>query len=108
LRSDAHRLAFGVESKELSTRVSFVSAVESAIEKVRALSTREARELLTWLEAKSANDANRRKSGGRGGAKRIRRHSTKQLLKWYDSVRLTTDWEPPKMPNDSVKPISLL
>ena len=30
-----------------------------------------------------------------------------KLKAWQDSVRGTTDWEPPRMPDDLVKPVRL-
>lgn len=85
-----------------------MSTVELAVRKVRKLSAREARELLGWLDKRLANGtAHKRRTASRSGRKKIH-PSMKKLLAWYDSVRGTTDWEPPRMPNDLVKPTKLM
>ena len=84
-----------------------MSTVELAVKKVRKLSAPQAQELLGWLDARQANGAavkRRRKPWWRTGTARQR---MKKLKAWQDSVRLTTDWEPPRMPDDLVKPYSL-
>lgn len=77
-----------------------MSAVELAVKKVKKLSASEARELLGWLAA--------RKSGSSRPGARDPRHkrprTMKELKAWHDSIRFTTDWEPPRMPDDLVKP----
>jgi hypothetical protein len=81
-----------------------VSAVELAVKKVKKLSVPQARELLGWLEARQTNGKpakKRRKPWWRQGTARQR---MRKLKAWQDSVRLTTDWEPPRMPDDLVKP----
>jgi hypothetical protein len=83
-----------------------MSAVELAVKKVKKLSAPQARELLGWLEKRQGNG----KSSTR--PRRSARQSTlarrKQKFKeWHDSVRGTTDWEPPRMPDDMVKPFRL-
>jgi hypothetical protein len=83
-----------------------MSAVEIAVKKVRKLSARQARELLGWLDKHQTNGKSftrlRRKSRPSALARR------KQKFKeWHDSVRGTTDWEPPRMPDDLVKPFRL-
>ena len=75
-----------------------MSAVELAVKEVRKLSPHEAKELLAWLGQKKAKGASRKKKN--------RRVSNKQMKNWYESIRLTTDWEPPRMPEDLVKPFS--
>jgi len=80
-----------------------MSAVEIAVNKVKKLSAREARELLGWLEARQANGAAVKKSA-KPKRRKTARQRMKELKAWEDSVRLTTDWEPPRMPNDLVKP----
>jgi hypothetical protein len=75
-----------------------VSAVELAVKEVRKLSPREAKELLAWLGEKKAKASPRKK--------KIARVSNKKMKDWYESIRLTTDWEPPRMPDDLVKPFS--
>jgi hypothetical protein len=85
-----------------------MSAVELAVKKVKKLSDAQARELLGWLDAQPANGAPLKKRRSlpwwRKGTARQR---MKKLKAWEDSVRLTTDWEPPRMPNDLVKPFRL-
>ena len=77
-----------------------MSAVEVAVRKVKKLYDREARELLGWLDKRRANGtAPRRKSTAR--------RSMRKLKAWQDLVRFTTDWQPPRMPGDLVKPTRL-
>jgi hypothetical protein len=80
-----------------------MSAVDLAVRKVKKLSARQAKELLGWLDARqqSPGVAQRSRTAQRKVAARRR---MKKLLAWHDSVRLTTDWEPPRMPDDLVKP----
>jgi hypothetical protein len=76
-----------------------MSTVELALKKVKALSESEAERLLGWLEERKTARAGRK----HGEAKRNRRASMRRILSWYDSVRGTTDWEPPRMPPDEAK-----
>jgi hypothetical protein len=83
-----------------------MSAVELAVKKVKKLSARQARELLGWLDERQGNGKSplRRRRGSRQSALARRKQRFKE---WHASVRGTTDWEPPRMPNDLVKPIRL-
>jgi hypothetical protein len=84
-----------------------MSAVELAVRKVKKLSARQARELLGWLDAGRANGTALQ---GRIGTKRRKTTAHQRLMKlkaWEDSVRGTTDWEPPRMPDDLAKPFLL-
>lgn len=82
-----------------------MSMVELAVRKVKQLSGRQARELLSWLDARQTHGiARRSQAAQRKSAARRRR---KNLMAWHDSVRGTTDWEPPRMPDDLVKPFRL-
>jgi len=77
-----------------------MSSVELAVRKVKKLSDRQARDLLGWL-ASRPSAAVRQPTRSR----RTKRPRTmKELKAWQDSVRGTTDWEPPRMPDDLVKP----
>ena len=80
-----------------------MSTVELVVRKVRKMSSRQAKEVLGWLAEHEP-----KKSALKNPARRARRKSKypnmKELLAWYDSIRLTTDWEPPRMPNDLVEP----
>jgi hypothetical protein len=80
-----------------------MSAVEIAIREVKKLSPEEANDLLSWLAARQSQrgtvKARRKKSS--------RPRTMKQLKKWLDSVRLTTEWEPERMPGDLVSPVKL-
>jgi hypothetical protein len=74
-----------------------MSAVELAVKKVKKLSAPQARELLGWLDERRGNGKpvkRRRQPWWRKGTARQR---MKKLKAWEDSVRLTTDWEPPQM-----------
>jgi len=84
-----------------------MSMVELVVEKVKKLSVPQARELLGWLDALHANGmAAKRRSQPwwRNGTARQR---MKRLRAWEDSIRGTTDWEPPRMHDDLVKPFRL-
>ncbi len=79
-----------------------MSAVELAVKKVRKLSAPQARELLGWLDKRQANGKptkRRRQPWWRRGTPRQR---MKALRAWEDSVRGTTNWEIPRMPDDLV------
>jgi hypothetical protein len=80
-----------------------MSAVELAVKKVKKLSAPQARELLSWLDARRANGTaakkRRRQPWWRKGTARQRKA---KLKAWHDSVRGTTDWEIPRMPDDLV------
>lgn len=79
-----------------------MSTVELAVRKVKKLSARQAKELLGWLDARqSPGVAKPSRTAHRKAAARRR---MKKLMAWHDSVRGTTDWEPPRMPDDLVKP----
>ncbi len=79
-----------------------MSAVELAVKKVRNLSEVEARILLHWL----ADQQKRKKPHISPTPGKSRQRSVKpamrRLMKWYDSIRGTTDWEIPRMPSDPV------
>jgi hypothetical protein len=84
-----------------------MSTVELAVKKVRKLSSRQARELLGWLAERQPNGTSRRQPARPSHAKRKIHPSMKKLLAWEDSIRGTTDWEPPRMPDDVARPIRL-
>ena len=76
-----------------------MSMVELVVEKVKKLSVPQARELLGWLDARQANGTTakrRRQPWWRRGTARQRKE---KLKAWHDSVRGTTDWEIPRMPD---------
>jgi hypothetical protein len=58
--------------------------------------------LLGWLDARQTPGAAKAPRTAR--RKVTARRRMKKLLAWHDSVRLTTDWEPPRMPDDLVEP----
>ena len=76
-----------------------MSAVELAVREVKKLSPREARELLGWLNARRANETLARRRSRTSGRKMKVRQSMKKLKAWQNSIRFTTDWEPPRMPD---------
>jgi hypothetical protein len=84
-----------------------MSAVELAVKKVKKLSPREARELLNWLTARQPNGSSLKKPARTSRRKATMHRSMKKLKEWHDSVRGTTDWEPPRMPDDLVEPSAL-
>ena len=72
-----------------------MSALEIAVRKVKGLSERQAKALLDWL-LQQEKLSRAHKSSTRGARrKRKRRQSMRELMAWYDSIRRTTDWEPP-------------
>jgi len=83
-----------------------MSTVELALKKVKKLSSGQARELLSWLDARQANGTALTKPLRTKQQKTASRRR-KEFKAWQDSVRLTTDWEPPRMPDDLVKPFRL-
>jgi hypothetical protein len=84
-----------------------MSTVELAVNKVKKLSAPQARELLGWLDARQANGTSLKKPARRSRRKITARRSMQKLKEWQDSIRFTTDWEPPRMPDDLVKPFRL-
>jgi hypothetical protein len=84
-----------------------MSTVELAVEKVKKLSAPQARELLGWLGARQANGTAAKRRSQPWWRKGTARQRMQKLRAWQDSVRLTTDWEPPRMPDDLVKPFRL-
>jgi hypothetical protein len=88
--------------------VTGMSAVELAVRKVKRLSARQATELLGWLTARQPNGTALKKMPRTSRRKTTaRRRSMQKLKAWHDSVRGTTDWTPPRMPDDLVKPVRL-
>ena len=77
-----------------------MSTVELAVRKVRKLSNRRARELLGWLDEQQRNGPppKRRLSAAQRKAKA--RRAMRKLKAWEDSIRFTTDWEPPRMSDE--------
>jgi hypothetical protein len=84
-----------------------MSTVDLAVRKVKKLSAPQARELLGWLDARQANGTAAKRRPQPWWRKGTARQRMKKLKAWQDSVRLTTDWEPPRMPDDLVKPFRL-
>jgi hypothetical protein len=84
-----------------------MSTVELAVRKVRKLSNGQARELLGWLEGRQPNGTAHKQPSRTARGKQKTHPSMKKLLAWYDSIRGTTDWEPPRMPDDVAKPVRL-
>jgi hypothetical protein len=77
-----------------------MSAVELAVRKVKKLSARQARELLGWLTARQSNGASLRPLARTPRRKTPPRRSMQKIKAWQDSIRFTTDWQPPRMPDD--------
>ena len=80
-----------------------MSAVELAIKKVKKLSAPQARELLGWLNERQGNGKSSVRPRRRSRQSALARRKQK-FKAWHDSIRGTTDWEPPRMPDDLVKP----
>ena len=92
---------------DFTANVSCMSTVELAVRKVKKLSVGQARELLGWLTARQPNGTSLKQPARTSCRKTTARRSMQKLKAWQDSVRGTTDWEPPRMPDDLVKPVRL-
>jgi len=88
-----------------TANVSSMSAVELAVRKVKKLSARQARELLGWLTARQPNGAALKQPARTSRRKATGRRSMQKLKAWQDSIRFTTDWQPPRMPDDLVRSV---
>lgn len=84
-----------------------MSAVELAVKKAGKLSDRQARELLGWLGKRQSKGTSLKRVARTTRPQSQGRHSMRELMAWPDSVRGTTDWQPPRMPDDLVKPVRL-
>ena len=87
--------------------VRFMSTVQLAVKKVKSLSDTQAEALLDWLAQQET--ARRAPAPKRAASRRKsrRRQTMRDLMAWYDTIRGTTDWEPPRMPNDLVQRVTL-
>ncbi|GDY20893.1 hypothetical protein LBMAG56_22390 [Verrucomicrobiota bacterium] len=83
-----------------------MSTVELAVKKVQGLSETEASALLDWL-AQQKPRARASKPSAKPRRKPKRQQTIADLNAWYDSIRRTTDWEPPRMPDDLVQRVKL-
>ena len=83
-----------------------MSTVQLAVKKVKGLSDHQAQALLDWL-AKQESRPRAVKKTATPRRKRRRKQTMADLMAWYDSIRGTTDWEPPRMPNDLVQRVKL-
>jgi hypothetical protein len=83
-----------------------MSAVELAVKRVKKLSARQARELLGWLDGRQTNGKSSTRPRRKSRQSALVRRKQK-FKEWHDSVRGTTDWEPPRLPDDLVKPFRL-
>ena len=83
-----------------------MSTVELAVTKVRKLSNRQARELLGWLAERQSNGSSRTQPVRSTRRKTGVHPAMKKLKAWEDSIRFTTDWQPPRMPTVSSNPTS--
>ena len=104
-RSAEHKT--GLLQTSFLANVSCMSAVELAVGKVKKLSARQARELLGWLTARQPNGTSLKQPARTSRRKTTARRSMQKLKAWQESVRGTTDWQPPRMPDDLVKPVRL-
>src|SRR5271163_2686520 len=80
-----------------------MSTVELAVTKVKNLSAPQARELLIWLAVRQAKGpAAKKRRSQPWWRKGTARQRMKKLKAWEDSIRGTTDWEIPRMPDELV------
>ena len=96
-----------LSQRGLADKFCDMSAVELALKKVKGLSEKRVEELLQWLDHQAVRPHSppRATTGARGKTKRPQ--SIRKLMAWYDSIRGTTDWEPPRMPDDLVQRVKL-
>ena len=97
----------GLLQNNFQANVASMSAIELAVSKVKKLSARQANELLGWLDTRQPNGIALKRSSLTARRKTPVRRSMQKLKAWHDSVRFTTDWQPPRMPDDLVKPFRL-
>lgn len=83
-----------------------MSTVELAVKKVQRLSETEAAAVLEWL-AQQKPRARAAKRPAKPRRKPKRQQTIADLKAWYDSIRRTTDWEPPRMTDDLVQRVTL-
>lgn len=83
-----------------------MSTVQLAVKKVKGMSDHQAQALLDWL-AQQEPRPRATKKAPTPRRKQKRKQTMADLMAWYDSIRLTTDWEPPRMPNDLVQRVKL-
>ena len=79
-----------------------MSSIEIAVRKVKDLSESQARDLLDWLAARPERSRVRRRLPQGVRHKRKTCPSMRKLRTWYDSIRGTKDWDPPRMPPEVV------
>jgi len=84
-----------------------MSTVELAVSKVKKLSAHEVMELLGWLTSRQINGDSLKQPARVSRTKAKARRSMQKLKAWQDSIRFTTDWQPPRMPDDLVKSVRL-
>jgi hypothetical protein len=84
-----------------------MSAVELAVSKVKGMSARQASALLEWLNSQQPNRTTLEPRPRISHRKTTALQRLKKLKEWESSVRGTTDWEPPRMPNDLVSSFRL-
>lgn len=84
-----------------------MSTVQLAVKKVKGLSDSQAQALLDWLAEQPASPRAVKRKGASTRRKPKRKQTMKELMAWYDSIRRTTDWEPPRMPDDLVQRVKL-
>ena len=97
----------GLLQTSFPANVSSISAVELAVRKVKKLSAHQARELLGWLTARQSNGTSLKQPARTSRRKTTARRSMQKLKAWQELVRGTTDWQPPRMPDDLVKSVRL-
>jgi cytochrome c553 len=83
-----------------------MSTVQLAVKKVKGLSDNQAQALLDWLSQQESRPRATKKTAP-PRRKQKRKQTMADLMAWYDSIRGTTDWEPPRMPNDLVQRVNL-
>ena len=83
-----------------------MSTVELAVKKVQSLSETEASALLDWL-AQQKPGPHAAVPPAKPRRKPKRKQTMAELKAWYDSIRGTTDWEPPRMPDDLMQRVKL-
>ncbi len=84
-----------------------MSTVQQAVKKVKGLSDSQAQALLDWLAEQPPSPRAVKRKRATSRRKPKRKQTMKELMAWYDSIRGTTNWEPPRMPDDLVQRVKL-
>ncbi len=100
------RLPEDMPLAEIAREIELLAGIKTAREQARRREGIPAEDARKLVKHESATRRVRRSSPATP-RKRQARRSMRSLMAWYDSIRGTTDWEPPRMPDDLVRRVSL-